>query len=170
MPTGTVSPQPIPLSLADAIERGLRQNLGLLLSDDAQLSAHGQLWEARSPLLPDVSAKVDENALKVNLAAEGFSKIASLFPSFPLLIGPFGYFDARIAFSQSLMDLHLLATERSSQQNAAAVKFSYQDMREAVVLVVGATYLREHCRRRAGGYRPTLKCKPRKPCTTRRWT
>ena len=46
------------LSLADAIERGLRQNLGLLISDDAQLSAHGQLWEARSPLLPNISAKV----------------------------------------------------------------------------------------------------------------
>lgn len=141
VPTGTVSPQPIPLSLADAIERGLRQNLGLLLSDDAELSAHGELWQARSPLLPNVSAKVDENALKVNLAAEGFSKVTSLFPNFPLLIGPFGYFDARIAFSQSLLDVHLLATERSSRQNAAAAKYSYQDMREVVVLVVGAAYL-----------------------------
>ena len=141
VPTGTASPQPMALSLADAIERGLRQNLGLLISDDAQLSAHGQLWEARSPLLPNISAKVDENALKVNLAAEGFSKVTSLFPNFPLLIGPFAYFDARVVFSQSLMDLHLLATERSAQQNAAAVKLSYQDMREVVVLAVGAAYL-----------------------------
>jgi outer membrane protein TolC len=143
VPAGTVSPQPqpIPLSLADAIERGLRQNLGLLISDDAQLSAHGQLWEARSPLLPNISAKVDENVLKVNLAAEGFSKVTSLFPNFPLLIGPFAYFDARVVFSQSLIDLHLLAAERSAQQNAAAVKLSYQDMREVVVLAVGAAYL-----------------------------
>jgi len=141
VPTGTLSPQPVPLSLADAIERGLRQNLGLLVSEDAQLSAHGELWQARSPLLPDVSARVSENALKVNLAAEGFSKVASLFPSFPLLIGPFGYFDARVVFSQSLMDFHLLAAERSSQQNAAAAKLTYQDMRETVVLVVGAAYL-----------------------------
>ena len=141
VPTGTASPQPMALSLADAVERGLRQNLGLLVSDDAQLSAHGQLWEARSPLLPNISAKVDENALKVNLAAEGFSKVTSLFPNFPLLIGPFAYFDARVVFSQSLMDLHLLATERSAQQNAAAVKLSYQDMREVVVLAVGAAYL-----------------------------
>jgi len=141
VPIGTVNPQPISLSLADAIERGLRQNLALLVSDDAQLSAHGQLWEARSPLLPNVSAKVNENALKVNLAAEGFSKVTSLFPNFPLLIGPFAYFDARVAFSQTLMDLHLLANERSAQQNAAAVKLSYQDMREVVVLAVGAAYL-----------------------------
>ena len=141
VPTGTVSPQPISLSLADAIERGLRQNLGLLVSDDAQLSAHGQLWQARSPLLPDFSARISENAQKVNLAAEGFSKIAGRFPGFPLLVGPFGYFDARVSFSQTLLDLNLLASERSSRQNAAAVKLSYQDTREAVVLVVGATYL-----------------------------
>lgn len=141
VPAGTVSPQPISLSLADAIERGLRQNLGLLVSDDAQLSAHGQLWRARSPLLPDFSARVSENAQKINLAAEGFSKIAGRFPGFPLLVGPFGYFDARLSFSQTLLDLNLLASERSSRQNAAAIKLSYQDMREAVVLVVGATYL-----------------------------
>ena len=141
VPTGTVNPQPIPLSLADAIERGLRQNLGILISGDEQLSAQGQLWQARSPLLPDFSAKVTENAQKVNLAAEGFAKIAGRFPSFPLVVGPFGFFDARVAFSQTLLDFNLLATERSSRQNAAAVKLSYQDMREAVVLVVGATYL-----------------------------
>lgn len=141
VPTGTVSPQPISLSLADAIERGLRQNLGLLVSDDAQVSAHGQFWQARSPLLPDFSARVSESAQKVNLAAEGFSKIAGRFPGFPLLVGPFGYFDARVSFSQTLLDLNLLASERSARQNAASVKLSYQDMREAVVLVVGATYL-----------------------------
>jgi outer membrane protein TolC len=141
VPTGSASPQPIPLSLAEAIERGLRQNLGILLSSDAQLSAQGQLWQARSPLLPDFSARVSETAQKVNLAAEGFSKIVGRFPGFPLVVGPFGYFDARVAFSQSLVDLTLLANERSSRQNAAAVKLSYQDMREAVVLVVGATYL-----------------------------
>lgn len=141
VPTGTVSPQPISLSLTDAIERGLRQNLGLLVAGDAQLTAKGRLWQARSPLLPDVSGRVSENAQKVNLAAEGFAKIAGQFPGFPLVVGPFGYFDARLAFSQSLVDLSLLATERSSRQNAAAVQLSYQDMREAVVLVVGATYL-----------------------------
>jgi outer membrane protein TolC len=141
VPTGTVSPQPLPLSLADAIERGLRQNLGLLLSSDAQLSAQGQLVEARSPLLPDFSARISENAQKVNLAAEGFAKVIGRFPGFPLVVGPFGYFDARLAFSQRLLDLNLLASERSSRQNAAAAKLSYQDMREAVVLVVGAMYL-----------------------------
>jgi outer membrane protein TolC len=141
VPVGTASPQPLSLSLADAIERGLRQNLGLLLSSDSQLSAQGELTQARSPLLPDFSGRVSENAQKVNLAAEGFAKIAGQFPGFPLVVGPFGYFDARLSFSQTLVNFNLLAAERSSRQNLAAVKLSYQDMREAVVLVVGATYL-----------------------------
>jgi outer membrane protein TolC len=141
VPTGTASSQPMALSLADAIERGLRQNLGLLVSNDGELSAHGQLWQARSPILPDVSVRVDENLLKVNLAAEGFSKVIGQFPGFPLLIGPFAYFDARIAFSQSLVDLHSLATERSSRENETAAKLSYRDVREVVVLAVGAAYL-----------------------------
>jgi outer membrane protein TolC len=141
VPAGTVSPQAIPLSLADAVERGLRQNLGLLLSSDEQLSSQGQLWQARSPLLPNLSARVTEDAQQVNLAAEGFGKIASRFPGFPLIVGPFGYFDARAVFTQSLIDFNLLASERSSQQNAAAARLNYQDTREAVVLVVGATYL-----------------------------
>jgi len=141
VPVGTVSAEPIPLSLADAIERGLRQNLGALLSQDDQLTAHGQIVQARSPLLPDLSARVSESAQKVNLAAEGFGKIVGRFPGFPLVVGPFGYFDARLVFSQSILNLNAMASERSSRENATAVRFSYQDMREAVVLVVGATYL-----------------------------
>ncbi|HLH06257.1 MAG TPA: TolC family protein [Terriglobales bacterium] len=133
--------QPIPLSLADAIERGLRQNLGALLSQDEQLTAHGELIQSRSPLMPDLSARVSETAQKINLAAEGFGKIAGRFPGFPLVVGPFGYFDARLVFSQSLLNLSALASERSSRQNVAAVRFNYQDIREAVVLVVGAAYL-----------------------------
>jgi len=141
VPTGALSPQPIPLSLAGAIERGLRQNLSTLLSQDDQLTAQGELVQSRSPLLPDLSARVAETAQKVNLAAEGFGKVVGRFPGFPLVIGPFGSFDARLVFSQSLLNLNALATERSSRENVAAVRFSYQDIREAVVLVVGATYL-----------------------------
>ena len=141
VPTGAFSPEPIPLSLAEAIERGLRQNLSTLLSQDDQLTAQGELVQSRSPLLPDLSARVAETAQKVNLAAEGFGKIAGRFAGFPLVVGPFGYFDARLVFSQSVLNLNALATERSSRENVAAVRFSYQDIRESVVLVVGATYL-----------------------------
>jgi outer membrane protein TolC len=138
---GTVSGNVLPLSLADAVERGLRQNLGQLLSADTVTSSQGQLVQARSDLLPNLSARISENAAQVDLAAQGFEKIAGKFPGFPTVVGPFGYFDARGAVSQSLVDLNALANARSAERNRAAAKFSYQDTREMVVLVVGATYL-----------------------------
>jgi outer membrane protein TolC len=135
--TGTV----LPLSLADAIERGLRQNLGQLLSGDTVTSSQGELWQTRSSLLPNLSARVAENAAQLDLAQEGFQKIAGKFPGFPTVVGPFGYLDVRAVATQSLLDLNALANERSSDKNRASAKFSYQDEREMVVLAVGATYL-----------------------------
>ena len=44
------------LSLQDAIDRGLKQNLGLLLSNADIRSARGQRWEQLSALLPHVTA------------------------------------------------------------------------------------------------------------------
>ena len=42
--TGKAAPNVLPLSLKEAIERGLKQNLGLLLSGDAVPFARGQYW------------------------------------------------------------------------------------------------------------------------------
>jgi len=141
VPTGTASGQVLQLSLADAVERGLRQNLGLLLTSDSQISTEGQRWQALSALLPNISARVSENAEKVNLEAQGFEKIASKFPGFPLIVGPFGYFDARLIASQDLLDINGLNKERSAAQSAAAAKLNYRNVREMVVLTVGAAYL-----------------------------
>src|SRR6202522_4377828 len=44
----------VPLSLQDAIDRGLKQNLGLLLSLADIGAARGQRWEQLSALLPHV--------------------------------------------------------------------------------------------------------------------
>ncbi len=141
VPEGTISGGVLPLSIADAIERGLRQNLGQLLSSDAITSSQGQLWQARSSLLPNLSARVSENAAQVDLAAQGFEKLSARFAGFPTVIGPFGYFDARAIASQSLVDMNAIDNARSAERTRVAAKFSYQDMREVVVLVVGATYL-----------------------------
>ena len=88
-----------------------------------------------------LSGSVSENAEQVNLAAEGFGKIVGQFPGFPLIVGPFGFFDVRAVLTQSLVNINALDTTRSAEQSSAAAKLSYQDAREMVVLVVGAGYL-----------------------------
>jgi hypothetical protein len=52
VPTGTASPTPLALTLHDAIDRGLKANLGLLVSDSASEAARGQRLQALSALLP----------------------------------------------------------------------------------------------------------------------
>jgi outer membrane protein TolC len=141
--SGPGSPGVLSLTLSDAMDRALRQNLGVLFGSDAVLSARGESWQERSRLLPNLSARVAESAAQVNLAAQGFQKVAGHFPGggFPLVIGPFGYFDVRAYLSQSLLDLNALHSRRAAERNLVAEQFSFQDVREAVALAVGAIYL-----------------------------
>src|SRR5262249_40195396 len=55
--------------------------------------------------------------------------------------GPFAFVDARASLSQTVVDFYELNTKRAADNNVEAEKFSYQDARETVVLVVAATYL-----------------------------
>src|SRR5580692_6379170 len=93
-PEGKASPEVLQLGFQEAIDRGLRNNLGLLLSGDQVTMARGERWKELSDLLPNFSARVQEDAQTESLAALGFR--GKLFP-FPLprLIGPYNYFDAR---------------------------------------------------------------------------
>ena len=92
-------PGVIPLSLQTAIDLGLKQNLGALLSNADIHSARGQRWQQLSALLPQVIAAPYVADSKINLAQLGFASIGGL--NIPASIGPFSYFDARVAVSQS---------------------------------------------------------------------
>ncbi len=136
VPEGKATAGSLPLSFADAINRGLRNNLGLLLQGDASLAARGQRWQELSNLLPNLSAGISENALQTNLEAEGLR-----FPGFPKIIGPYGFFDARLYLRQSLFDFHALERERGAASNERAAKYTYNDARNMVVLAAGNAYL-----------------------------
>ena len=51
VPAGNVTPGVLPLSLKDATDRGLKQNLGLLLASEGIPSARGRWWKELSKLL-----------------------------------------------------------------------------------------------------------------------
>ena len=69
-------PESFDLTLADAIQRGLRANLGIISADISVQGAQARRVEARSALMPSISVNASENAAKLNLAAEGFSASA----------------------------------------------------------------------------------------------
>jgi outer membrane protein TolC len=142
--SGSVSSQPVPgvlpLSLQDAIDRGLKQNLGLLLSSSDVGSARGQRWQQLSNLLPHVNLQPYADVSQVNLAEFGFT---FHFPgiNIPTVVGPFSYFDARAYLTQNLLDLKAIANTKAASQQIKAAEYTYKDARDLVVLTVGYAYL-----------------------------
>ena len=134
MATGEV----LPLSFKDAIDRGLRNNLGLLLQSDTSLTAQGEKWKELSELLPHVSALVNQSVEQIDLAAEGFR---FNFPGIPNVVGPIGVFQTGAYLTQSVFDYHAIQRKRGASYNEKAAQYSLKNARELVVLAVGNSYL-----------------------------
>jgi outer membrane protein TolC len=130
----------LPLSLHEAIDRGLKQNLGLLLSNADIRSARGQRWEALSALLPHVTATPYVGESKINIDEAGFAGLATLFHISPS-IGPFSYFDARAGATEDLFDWKSINATRAASQSVKSASYTFKDARDLVVLAVGYTYL-----------------------------
>src|SRR5579859_2588200 len=94
VPSGAPSATPLTLTLRDAIDRGLRTNLGLLVSNSVSEAARGQRLQSLSALLPQVDARVSETIQQINLQTIGFNlHIPGV--NIPSIAGPFHYTDAR---------------------------------------------------------------------------
>ncbi|HWC19984.1 MAG TPA: TolC family protein [Terriglobales bacterium] len=133
--TEKATDQVITLTIKDAITRGLRANLGALLTEQGITSARGQRWHALQAMLPDVTGRVTESLQQVNLAAAGIR-----FPGVPGVIGPFSNFDVR-AYMTASAGLSQYQGIRSSIENLKAAQFSYQNALELVVFSVSNAYL-----------------------------
>jgi outer membrane protein TolC len=130
------------LTIADAINRGLRFNLGGVSADVSLRQARAQRLAALSLMLPNIYGTLNETSAKVDLQTEGFS--ASTFGkaiSLPTTVGPFHYYSAlgNVSEDFSLTALHNL---RQQEALAQAAQMSAANARELIVLAVGGTYLR----------------------------
>ena len=140
VPTGTVSSIPIQLRLRDAIDRGLKTNLGLLVSNSSSEIARGQRIQSLSALLPSITGQLSQTEQQLNLKTIGFN---FSFPgvSIPTIVGPFHYTDIRAAASWNVFDYSSIKNYRAAQQSERATRFSAQDARDLVVQAVAAAYL-----------------------------
>jgi outer membrane protein TolC len=141
---GSVASEPVPgvvrISLQDAIDRGLKQNLGVLLSSADIRSARGQRWEQLSSLLPHVTAEPYVAASKLNIDELGFAGLGSLL-HLSSSVGPFSFFDARANVTQTLIDWKAISNTRAAGQSLKSTEYTYKDARDLVVQAVGFTYL-----------------------------
>ena len=132
-------PGVLPLSLQEAIDRGLKQNLGLLISNTDIGAARGQRWQQLSALLPHVNAAPAVVDSKINLGQLGLTSFGGV--PLPPSVGPFSYFDARVSVSQSLFDWKSINNARAASQSLKSAEYNFKDARDLVVLAVGYTYL-----------------------------
>ena len=133
---GQATGQTVDLTLDDAIQRGLRNNLGVILSGTETASARGQRLSQLQSLLPSVDLSIKDTVSQVDLPAEGLR-----IPGFPTIIGPFGYQDFRASLNWSLINVNSLRGYLASKHNLASAQLSAQDARDLVVLTVGNAYL-----------------------------
>jgi outer membrane protein TolC len=129
-------PGVLPLSLDDSIQRGLKHNLGYVLSGVNTTNVNGSRLQELQALLPTVDASLKESVQQVNLAAEGLR-----IPGFPTIIGPFGYTDLRATLNWSLVNVASLQNYLAAKHNFQSAKLSVDDARDLVVLTVGNAYL-----------------------------
>jgi outer membrane protein TolC len=143
VPQGTASATPIALSFGEAINRGLKANLGFLTSEQSSREVRAQRARALSSLLPKVTGQISATEQQINLQALGFN--VQLPPSLgfriPTIVGPYGYQEARANASMTLFDYSALSNFRASREELKASVLSVRNARDLVVQAVGNAYL-----------------------------
>ena len=124
------------LGLDDAIQRGLRNNLGLVLQSSSEKSANGEKLQELQHLLPTVNGAASITVQQINLAAYGLK-----FPGLNPIIGPFQVVDFRAYLTQNLVNLQALQNWLAAKHNFEAAKLTAEDAKDLVVLTVGNAYL-----------------------------
>ena len=140
-------PGVVQLSLQDAIARGLKQNLGVLLAGQDVRSSRGARWQALSALLPNVNTSSYVADSKVDLAEFGFS---FKFPlTIPRLSG-LSPISIRAPMSRSPSLTGKRSTARTRVRGSVkSAQYTYKDARDLVILAVGFAYLAGDRRRSA---------------------
>ncbi len=138
VPQGQASSTPIPLTLGEAITRGLKANLGFLTSEQSSREIRAQRLRALSILLPKITGQVNAVDQQINLQALGF-----LFsvPGIPTIVGPYSYQSALANVNATLFDFTAISNYKAFREDTKAALLTVKNARDLVVQAVGNAYL-----------------------------
>jgi outer membrane protein TolC len=139
VPSDKLKPGVLDLSVDDAINRGLRYNLGIVLSNQATAQAKAAHLRELSAILPHVDGSLRESSTKVNLQAEGIN-LSAFGPNLPNFT-KFSNSEARVSLTENLFDLNAINNTRAATANVRAAGFTFNSAKETVTLAVAASYL-----------------------------
>jgi outer membrane protein TolC len=125
------------LTLRDAIEKGLKANLSVLVAATRVEESEGTRTRRLSAaLLPRVRSQSYANLQNRNLKAFGISA-----PGFPAVVGPFSNYDFRISADQNIVDLQSYRNWKASNLALDSSKLDYQDARDLIIRSIASLYL-----------------------------
>jgi outer membrane protein TolC len=133
---------PLRLSLSEAVQRGLRTNLGIVTSGVSSAIVRAERAQALSQLFPQITASIGATETQINLAAYGLNTIGpALGTTLPSIVGPFSYVQAQANFNWNALSVTNLRNYKAANAVGHAFQLSERDARELVILAVGGTYL-----------------------------
>jgi len=153
---GSVTARPatddtLKLSLDDAVNLGLRNNLGLKEAESGEKALQGQKNEALQEFLPTITLSGDTGVYQHNLAALGFKPsvfagFAKLFPTGQMSVGISeitrdDLTEGQIHFKQTLFSGPVIAGWKAAGAGERAAYFAKMSARGEVVQQVASAYL-----------------------------
>src|SRR6267378_1921290 len=131
--------QVLRLTLDQAVGLALKQNPTAQIAILTAAQSEQDKNIARSELLPQVNARISDEAQKVNLLAQFGGKTP--FPGFPKTLGPYQLFSAGPTFGGPVFDLTLWKRYQAARETMSASKANSLSTREQVILLVVSQYI-----------------------------
>lgn len=131
--------QPLALTLQQAIELALKNNLQTQLAREGILQADGEKALSRSALLPSLSGAAYQANMTSNLAAMGMGP--STFPGIDPFVGPFNRFDGRVQLVQSIFNLASIRRYQASVHGLALARIEKRSAEQQVMIAAILSYL-----------------------------
>ena len=139
-PEGNVVDGEIRISLEDAIARGLRFNLGLIDSRQADAGVRAEREQALSQLLPQISARAQQSYGQLSFKALNIKVPPQAGFRLPPTTGGFGYSEGDILAHSEVVNLELRDRYKEQKALESASLLSTKDARDIVVYAVGTAY------------------------------
>jgi len=133
-------PAPYRLTLREAVQRGLENNVNVLTAWTQVDEAEGVRTRYKSALLPHVIAESYANLQRISLDAYGLTGLAVV--ALPEATGPFSNYDFHFGAQQNLVDRHSYHEWKASEQIVDAGKLGYEGACDLVILAVADLYLK----------------------------
>ena len=139
------TPGALPLSLDDAVNRGVQRNLQMILSTELEGAVRGETLSVVNYLLPNMKATASSEAEELNLAAQGFKP--NSLAAFGLAPGAFktivkvNVTSAQVSLDQPLFNLPDYFLYRAAQKAADVATWNTLNVRGGVIDEVATQYL-----------------------------